>query len=370
MFRLVPSLAAILVATSLAAPVFAADWEEGGDWMGGDEALRGSFLNEPKDWSGLGAEDDPLTFEFGLRYWYSMGAQSATSGGPSVSATDNSHIIETHLRIEDHSSNVYVKGWAGYAAVVTGTVTTGLGSDPIADGVVGYLGGDLGWNAFGQDGTGIGVLAGYQYWRDAPDTGRFNYTTATSAADIVYDPVTGQTFLPGSSAPNSLSAHMLRLGVQGKANFGNFIDVTAELAAVPYAKVDGQMGVDDVAFDSSVYGGPAQPPYSGTNTGNISFIRSSPTTINGWGYGAMAEGWVGVHPTENLTFRLGGRAWYLQGTADATFSAASIGNPSESGGVGTGFDTDPTFVNANFISTNNPFSMMRYGLLAEFTYAF
>ena len=84
----------------------------------------------------------------------------------------------------------------------------------------------------------------------------------------------------------------------------------------------------------------------------------------------MAEAWVGIRPIENMVLRLGGRAWYLQGTADATFTAASIGNPSESGGPGTGFDTDPTFNNAGYITTNNPFSMLRYGLMAELTYAF
>jgi hypothetical protein len=357
----------MLFAMAIAVPAGAADWAD--DW-GSSESLRGSYLNEPKDWSGWGEQEDPLSFEFGLRYWYSWGAQSASSGGPAVSATDNSHIVEGHLRIEDHSSNVYVKGWGGYSAVVNGTVTSGMGTAPIADGQIGYLGADLGWNVFGEEGSGIGVLAGYQYWHDAPDTGRFNYTTATSAADVNYDPVTGQTFLPGNSAPNSLDAHMLRLGVQAKANFNNFIDFTAELAAVPYAKVGGSMGIDDVAFDASVYGGAAQAPYGGS-IGNISGIRSSPTSIDGWGYGGMAEAWVGIRPIENMVLRLGGRAWYLQGTADATFTRASIGNPSDSDPVNPpNFDTAPAFNNAGFITTNNPFSMLRYGLMAELTYAF
>lgn len=364
MYRLVPSVAAILVAMSIAAPAGAADWSD--DWDGGGD-LRGSYINEPKDWSGLGDENDPLTFEFGVRYWYSWGAQSASSGGASVSATDNSHIGEAHLRIEDHSTNFYVKGWAGYAAVINGTVAAPLNT--ISDGTIAYAGGDVGWNVFGSEGSGLGFLAGYQYWNDSPDTGRFNYTTATSASDITYDPVTGQTFVPGNSAPNRLNAHMLRLGIQGKANFNNFIDFSAEIAAVPYAKVGGQIGLDDVSFDPSVYGGPAQPPY-GSNLGNIDFMRSSPTAIDGWGFGGMAEAWVGIRPIENMVLRLGGRAWYLQGTADATFTAASIGNPSESGGPGTGFDTDPTFNNAGYITTNNPFSMLRYGLMAELTYAF
>jgi hypothetical protein len=371
MSRLVPSVAALLVAM-IAAPASAADWGGGDDW-GGDD-LRGAYLNEPKDWAGLNDEYDPLSFEFGLRYWYSWGAQSASGGGGAVtSATDISHIPEAFLRIDDASSNVYAKAWGGYAAVITGTVTDPFGSAPIADGTIGYLGADIGWNAFSDgNGNGFGALAGYQYWRDAPDTGRYNYTTATSAADIAYDPVTGQTFLPGDSAPNQLDAHMLRLGIQGRANFNNFIDFTAEIAAVPYAKVNGTMGVDDPTFDTSVYGGAAQAPYGGMGAnGNISSIRSSPTSLDGWGYGGMAEAWVGVRPIENMVFRLGGRAWYIQGTADATYTRATIGNPSDSDAINApNFDTDPAFANAGFISTNNAFSMLRYGLMAELTYAF
>jgi len=262
---------------SIAAPAGAADWSD--DWDGGGD-LRGSYINEPKDWSGLGDENDPLTFEFGVRYWYSWGAQSASSGGASVSATDNSHIGEAHLRIEDHATNFYVKGWAGYAAVINGTVAAPLNT--ISDGTIAYAGGDVGWNVFGSEGSGLGFLAGYQYWNDSPDTGRFNYTTATSASDITYDPVTGQTFVPGNSAPNRLNAHMLRLGIQGKANFNNFIDFSAEIAAVPYAKVGGQIGIDDVTFDPSVYGGAAPPPHR-RNFRNIDLLWPPPPGPPGWG---------------------------------------------------------------------------------------
>ena len=366
--RLVCSLVTLLAAIAVAGPSRAADWDVGGgDAWGGDD-LRGAYVNEPKDWVGWGDEDDPMRFEFGLRYWYSWGAQNFSSAGADVGATDNSHIGEAHMRIEDHSSNVYVKALGGLAFKTDGSFTSPLGGAAVADGQIGYLGADIGWNLVGSEGSGFGALVGYQFWRDAPDTGRFNFTTA-SAGNVAFDPVSGQTFLPGDSAPNSLDAHLLRLGVQGKANFNNFIDITAELAAVPYAKVSGSAGVEDVSFNSAVYNGPAQMPYGAFN-GNISSMRSSPTTLDGWGYGAQAELWLGVHPIENMTFRVGGRAWYIQGTADATFSATSVGNPGQSGGPGTAYDIDPAVNTANFISTNNPFSMLRYGLLAELTYSF
>ncbi len=368
MCRLYSSLAALVLAAALAAPASAADWEE--DDMGFGEPLRGSYLNEPKDWMGMGDELDPLHFELGLRYWYSWGAQNFSSGGGSLSSTDQAHIGEVHLRIEDWSSNSFVKAMAGYSIAVTGSFIAPLDSGDIQSGEVGYAALDFGWNPWGEDGSGFGGLVGYQYWNNSPDTGRNNFTTAESGADIPFDPVTGQTFLPGDSSPNNVNINMLRLGIQGKAKFNDFFDISGELVGVPYAHVAGVVGVDDPSFDASVYGGPAQPPYDGVALGNIDFIRSSPTEIEGWGYGAMAEVWLGMHPMENMTFRVGGRAWYLQGVVDATYTAASVGNPSESGGPGTGFDTDPTFVEGGFIETNNPFSMLRYGLLAELTYSF
>jgi len=134
---------------------------------------------------------------------------------------------------------------------------------------------------------------------------------------------------------------------------------------VPYAKVSGTVGIDDPTFSTAVYAGPTQIPY-GANFGNISSIRASTTAIDGWGYGAQAEAFLGIHPTDNLTLRLGGRAWYLQGTVDATYSRAVISDPA--GGAAP--FTAPTFSKTAIIDTNNPFKMMRYGLLAELTYAF
>ena len=85
----------------------------------------------------------------------------------------------------------------------------------------------------------------------------------------------------------------------------------------------------------------------------------------------MGEAMVGIHPTDNITLRLGGRAWYLQGTADVTFSRAAIGNPTDSDpSSGQNFDTAPTFSNQGYIQRDKPWSLFRYGALAEFTYNF
>lgn len=371
MLRSMTSVVAILAAASLAAPAIAADADEwgGDDW---EITYRDSYNIEPEDWTTLGDDEDTISIETGIRYWYSMGGQTASdsSGNSLVTSSDTSHIGELYLRVEDHSTNTYAKAIAGYSVAISGDYSTGSESGTISDGHVGYVGADLGWNTFGDNnGSGLGVLVGYQYWQDAPNTGRNNFTTLDTGDTVTYDEATGQTFIPGDSASNYLDAHILRLGVQGKAKLGDFFDVSAEVAGVPYAKVSGVIGVDDPTFDDSIYTGAAQLPYTYVADGNIVSMRSSETSIDGWGYGAMAEVMLGVHPTENLTFRFGGRAWYLQGTADQTYSRAEITNPANLD-ADPDYEVAPTVVNASYIEEANPFSMFRYGLLAELTYAF
>jgi len=361
------SILALLAAMSF--PAQGADY--GGEWGddGGDVDFRSGYPTEPGDWAGLGDDDDPISIETGIRYWYALGAQDFSSSGSSVSASDTAHIGELHLRIEDHSTNSWATAIAGYSMALSGTATTPMGSYDIVDGHVGYVGGDIGWQAWGDNnGTGIGPMAGYLYWEDAPDTGRFSYSTLNSGDSVTYDPATGQTFLPGDSVANSVNAHVLRLGISGKAKIGEIFDVTATIAGVPYARVQGTAGVDDPTFSTAEYGGPAQPPY-GTELGNISSIRSSPTSLDGWGYGAMVEGFVGVRPVEQLTVRLGGRLWYLQGTADTTYNRVFVTDPGPAVGSPP-YTEDPIVVEQGYISTNNPFRMLRYGLLLEATYAF
>jgi hypothetical protein len=348
MSRLVPSLAVLLAFLGIAGPALGADWEEAD--------FRGSFFSEPKDWSGLGDEDDPIEFEFGIRYWYSWGAQSFSAGGGVFESTDNAHIGEAHLRIDDRSSRTYAKGLAGYSIAISGDYDSDGLTGSVTDGHVGYIGADIGWNALGDSDTGAGPLLGYLYWNDSPNTTRESFTTAASAADITWSETTGAWSVPFDSEPNSIDIHALRLGVQGRAEFGDMFDITAEIAAVPYARVSGTLG----AFGVSPF-----------TVGSTTFIMSSPAAIDGWGYGAMGEVMLGMRPTENILFRVGGRAWYLQGAADATYSVAAIGHPTDADPLNPpNFDTAPTFSNQSFISTANPFSLFRYGLLAELTYKF
>ena len=362
MLRPIPSVLALLAAMLITAPAIAADidnnWSGDGSDSGG---LRDGYPTEPGDWAGLGDKDDPITMQTGVRYWYSIGSQNFTDAAGGFSSGDTSQTGETYLRIEDHSTNTYAKVLAGYAFNITGNYANPYSTGGVSDGHVGYIGADIGWNMWGDNhGSGLGALVGYMYWNNSPNTNRAAYTTANSASDVSYDQTTGQTSLPMDSTPDNLDVHMLRLGVQGKANLG-FFDITAEAAAVPYAAVNGVIGADQTStiLDHSVY-----------VPGNVASIKASPTDINGWGYGAMGEVNVDMHPTDHLTLGLGARLWYLQGTADATFTQATVGNPSSDGTTPPNFDIPPTFSKQSYIEVANPFHMMRYGLMANIGYTF
>src|SRR5690606_21785999 len=106
-------------------------------------------------------------------------------------------------------------------------------------------------------------------------------------------------------------------------------------------------------------------------------ILTSPLNIEGWGYGGTAEVAAGFTPVENVKFTFGGRAWYLQGTYDATYSAAMVTAPQQQPEIDDPDSADPadtippdplysapSVTMDDYIDTNNPFSMLRYGVFA------
>lgn len=293
MKRSLPGAIALL-AFSAAMPALAADYPE----------LRPAF---PQDWL---IPDDSLRFEFGARYWLSWGAQdagftAAGFGDVGISTRDTTHIGELHGKIEDLSTQTYLSGKAGLGLSTTGTYDISpASSGAIRSGSsIGYAGADYGWLPFGNmtEGVAVGGLVGYQYWKDAPDIGTGSYAAA-------FDGGGNPTTL--GAAKDDLDIHALRLGVKAQASYDRF-DIQAEVAAVPYAAVSGTVG-------GSAPGGFNFPGIP------VTIYERAPTTLTGHGYGVMAEGMVGFHPTENLTLRVGGRAWYIQGDLEAQFHGQSI----------------------------------------------
>lgn len=391
MLRIVPSLVALIAATSLT-PVLAADMDNWGEDLGGAD-FRTSYPTEPGDWAGLGDKDDPLQFEFGVRYYYSMGAQKFDSNSPlstdphgEMSQSDVTQFVEGHLRIDDHSTKTWATAVAGYGFSTSGEATDDSGTTVVNGGHLGYAGADIGYAALG-DGHDFGAspFVGYMYWNDSPNGFADSFVTQDPATPVSFDPSSGQTYLPGDSEVNDIALHMLRLGVSADAKLGSMMDFSVQVAGVPYANINGTLGagMGDPTGHLVVYDNPTSVgPQGYTGAFNIDSIQSSATTISGWGYGGMAQAMVGFHPSENVVFRIGGRAWYVQGVYDASFDYATISDPTDStppvAGVGgepdelnaPNFDTPPIYASQTYITRDNPFSLLRYGLLAELTYSF
>ncbi|MCZ4344935.1 hypothetical protein [Devosia neptuniae] len=290
--------AVAILAMLTAAPALAADYPE----------MRPAY---PESWQN---PDDDLRFEFGTRYWMSWGEQDAgftavsggtTLGDVTISTRDQTHIGELHGKIEDLSTQTYLSGKAGLGLSTTGTyaVTPSSSGSIGRNSNIGYIGTDFGWLPWGDmdEGFSFGGLIGYQYWKDAPDIGSGQY-------GATFDGASNPTSF--GTAKDDFDIHAVRLGVKGQAEYEQF-DFQGEVAAIPYAAISGTLG------------GNSPTGYNFSGFGN--FQERAPTTLTGRGYGVMAEGLVGFHPTENLTVRVGGRAWYLEGQLDAKFTSSSGG---------------------------------------------
>ncbi|UYN99748.1 MAG: hypothetical protein KIT02_00430 [Devosia sp.] len=318
----------VLMTAGLATPALGADFSDYGD-------LRPSY--EP----GWETGDDSLRFEAGIRYWMSWGKQQAgftaamggvTLGDVTLDVEDQSHMAEVHGRIDDLYTNTYLKGQAGLSLHTTGTYDISpAGSGTIGNqSRIGYAGVDYGWMPLGQldNGPAAGGFVGYTYWKDAPDIGTGQIATA-------FDGFGNPTAF--ADAPDNLDIHALRIGARGTYETEMF-DIQAEIAAVPYAHITGAVGGSAPnGFDFS----PVVP---------VPIYENEQITLSGQGYGVMTEAMLGFHPTENLTLRVGGRAWYLEGQLDARFN-------------GTAGGTDLPELNL----PSNYASIFRYGALFELT---
>ena len=312
--------AAAMLALCGAAPVLAADY-----LVAPGTELRPAY---PEAW------EDAIRFEFGTAYWYSMGGQDASFASPfgdiSLAVRDQTHIGELNGKIEDLSTQTYLAARAGLGFHTSGTyeISPASSGDIGNDSRIGYAGADFGWLPLGdmREGAAFGGFVGYQYWKDAPDIGTGQYATDFDA---------GFTPTELGDAQDDFDIHALRLGVKAAADFDMF-DIQAEVAAVPYAQVTGTLGGSSPG---------------GFDVGGVTVNENEPTTLSGRGYGIMAETMVGYHPTDSLTVRVGGRAWYLEGELDAVFNGTA-----EGGGELAELTLPSTYA-----------SLFRYGLLAELT---
>lgn len=290
----------------------------------------------PEGWEN---PDDDIRFEFGAAYWYSWGGQNAGLSAPGVGditldVRDQTQIGELHGKIEDLSTQTYVAARAGLGLATTGTYNINpAGAGNIGrNSRIGYIGADYGWLPIGdmRNGFAFGGLIGYQYWKDAPDIG-------TGSVAATFDGAGNPLTL--GAARDDFDIYALRLGVKGSAKFDMF-DIQAEAAWLPYARVNGALG-GSATVGGGGFNFPGVP---------VPIYENAQTTLSGTGTGVMAEAMVGFNPTDNLTIRLGGRAWYLQGNLDAVF------NGTAGGGALPTMTLPSTYA-----------SIFRYGLRAELT---
>ncbi len=331
----------------------------GGAVQAADYNMRGSL---PMDWGFEGA--DPVGFEAGLRYWYSMGAQTVSYSGGDFTSNDTSHILEKYMLIEDFSTNSYAKTYAGFASIISGDYSTPIDSGAITDGRIMYFVGDFGWMplALGGEGSsiGAGALFGYQYWNDSPSTGFTNFIDPDS---VSWDASTGDPVFSVDSDTQNLTIHAARLGVTAQGDLGP-VSISAEAAAIPYASVNGTLGANATSIDGT---GACTPP-----AGNCAAYAASATFVDGHAFGATAEVMAGVTVFNDWNLRFGGRAWYLWGVADATVTVAEITDATESDPVGNPgvFDEPGTVTIQNVFEVTDIFTIARMGALVELSKSF
>ncbi|GLQ18076.1 hypothetical protein [Maritalea porphyrae] len=314
--------------------------------------MRGSY----NSWDESMSPD--MEFEAGVRYWYSMGSQDVGLFGYSFNASDTSHIAEGYLRLNDLATNSYLKAYGGYSALISGdyTNTATPSSGAIIDGRVAYAVVDFGYQPLvweeGETRTGFGGIVGYQYWNDSPDMGRANYAAIDSASDVSWSSTTGEAVYGGDSSENDISINALRLGVSGDADFGAF-SISGEVAAIPYAMISGTT---------------AATLFPTVDAGSYVSVQSGPTTFEGVGYGAAGELMVGTK-MDNWNFRVGGRAWYLNGRGEARYEVATITDATDTD-TDSVYETDGSVTLQDYVSDIDAFSMWRYGILAEISVDF
>lgn len=311
MSRKVLVLAATVIAMS-AGSVQAADWGAAPY----EPVLKPSY---PMDY----AHPDPLTFEAGMRYFYGKGGQRTTITGLGFSADDSSHFLELHGRIDDHSTNSYLTGHIGYAAIIDGTYRTPTSGGTIRtdSGRIAYGAADFGYLPLKNGGLGLGAFFGYQYLNESVNMGRNSYMTAAGGGD---------------SQPNLLEVHGLRLGVTAQAELNDVFDVRINAAAIPYAWLTGTYG----AFDARALDPTVTPGNSATISGHL--------------YGGSVDAMVGFSPTQNMTIRAGARGYYLTGPTQTHFEIRDPANPGTSQG---------------FIANGNT-ELFRWGPVVELTAKF
>jgi hypothetical protein len=320
--------------------------------------MRGSYnsWDEPTD---------PLMeFEAGLRYHYSRGGSSISTSGlnnsgiivPATngSTNDTTQFGEVFLRLNDLATDTYLNVYGGYSVHLDANYDNGLTSGQTTLGNMAYAVADFGYMPvkLGNDDVGatFGGFVGYQYLNDAPTIGGAEYRPIKDNSSLSWTTGTSSFFVPVEHADHTLNINALRLGLSTKAVAGSF-DVTAEVAAIPYASLSGILGGHSFAPITS---------------GGYTTYKATESKFEGSGWGGAADVMVGYNVTDNVAVRVGGRATYLRGQGNLVYGLADVTAPVDSNSDGT-YDIGPSTGGTYYLTPEriDAFSLWRYGVLAE-----
>lgn len=353
-FGVMVSVAAMVAAS----PSLSADWNY-------DTDMRGSYnsWDEP--------ETPLMDFEAGLRYMYSQGGTAVSAAGnpnpklnipaSSASTSDTTHFGELFLRVNDHVTDTYLHAYGGYSIYLDASYSNNLAASGQTNvGRMAYAVTDFGYMPLklGSDETGValGGFVGYQYINDAPTVGGGEFNPIKDASGISWTSGDADYFTVVDHADHNLNVNALRLGVAAKAKAGQF-DLSAELAAIPYASITGVLG---------------SHTFNRIDNGSYWTHKATESKFEGAAWGGALDASVGYNITENFAVRLGGRATYLRGQGNLVYGLADVTKPYDSADADPDIDVGPTTGGTYYITPEriDALSLWRYGLLAEIAVKF
>jgi hypothetical protein len=272
----------------------------------GSTASRAVRVGEPPP--------SPLSFEAGMRYWYSSGQMRfGFSNGNPLFGTPTStldwhaltgHSGEAFARIDHKPTGLFAKAVLGLGAIdggkiedrdfFVGQIKFSDTTSEVKNGSMTYASFDVGWRYSPTRGSWLGWFVGYQYWREKATA----YGVLCNQASFII--FTGCA-VPGAVPVDFDTAvlvyeptwHAARLGVEGKIAIDRRWSFSAELAAIPFAGL--QLEDSHLLRQSPADLGPAPN------------ILTDGTT----GYGLQAEAFVSYALTPNVEIGLGARYWRI-----------------------------------------------------------
>ena len=291
-------------------------------------------------WPKLQSAERPATFGFdvGTRYWYSSGSikfafDNMSLGNP-TSTLDwhnmTAHSGEIFARLDHKPSGLFVKGVTGMGKIKGGNFQDMdfLSDQSVFSDTDSRVNGDnfkfatidFGYSFSPTPGMRIGGFIGYHFWREKVVADGLQ----CNQQNIFGTCPPGGVVIPYGTPVIEYEAtwHALRVGVEGSMRFAERWSVAAELAAVPWAKLQNK--------DSHLFR---------DDLGPVPNIFSDSTA----GFGLQAELFVNYEITPNIEIGAGVRYWGLM---------VNRGNVH----FGPGFD--------NSFPLNN-FEQHRYGMLLQ-----